>query len=194
MPNWCSTDYQIEGKEENVNKLFNDMKRVLSIDRKSENDGQSFTVNANWLGYIVEELLHKSYEDIPCRGVITDIAEATFPMDNNKTAFSLATETAWCDCRELFNQIATTYKVQIFFYTEECGCQIFETNDKEGHIFPMRYYMDTEKNGIEYYENFDDLADTIKEITGKRPNSLEELEDLKEDEENYITINEIDVI
>lgn len=122
MPNWCSTDYQIEGNKQNVDKLFNDLKRVLSIDRKSENDGQSFTVNANWLGYIVEELLHKNYEDIPCRGVITDIAEATFPMDNNKTAFSLVTETAWCDCRELFNRIATVYKVQIFFYTEECGC------------------------------------------------------------------------
>lgn len=58
----------------------------------------------------------------------------------------------------------------------------------------MRYYMDTEKNGIEYYEDFDDLADAIKKITGKRPNSLEELENLLENEENYITINPIDVI
>lgn len=38
MPNWCSTDYQIVGKQQNVENLFKGLQQVLSTDRSDKRE------------------------------------------------------------------------------------------------------------------------------------------------------------
>ncbi|WP_044270234.1 hypothetical protein, partial [Bacteroides timonensis] len=77
MANWCSTDYQIVGKQQNVEKLFREMQKVLGTDRNDKKDAMSFVPDPSWLGYIVSDILgiDPEKECVPCRGSVSYIDE-----------------------------------------------------------------------------------------------------------------------
>jgi len=94
------------------------------------------------------------------------------------------------------DKIAEKYCLQLFYYSEEPGCGIFETNDTEGLFYSFRYMVDSEKEGIEYYDSWDEVVSVIKSITGITLDNISEAEDKLSafnDDDTFLIINEISV-
>ena len=136
-------------------------------------------------------------EELPVRGEISYIEEDIEDHDNDMASLKLTTETAWVACSELMDKIAGKYDLQLFYYSEEPGCEIFETNDLEGQFYSFRYMVDSEKEGIEYYDTFEQVAEAIAKMTGIRLNNISEADDKLSafnNDDTFLIINEISVV
>lgn len=136
-------------------------------------------------------------EELPVRGEISYIEEEIEDHDNDMASLKLTTETAWVACTELMDKIAEKYDLQLFYYSEEPGCGIFETNDVEGQFYSFRYMVDSEKEGIEYYDTFEQVAEAIADMTGIRLNNISEADDKLSafnNDDTFLIINEISVV
>ena len=195
MPNWCSTDYQIVGNRTEVQNLYNKFKQLIAIDRSDEKDGTIFC----WLGYVVKDILEMdpTTEQILCRGTIEWLQEELDIDEANDTAsFQLMTETAWSDCRKLFFILMEKYDVEVFFITEELGCGIFQGNDEDGRYLTSRYLVDDFEEGIDYYSTFEEVADELEKISGKRAHDFKEAEKMIKDcgLDERVAIHEIEYV
>ena len=197
MPNWNTTDYTLYGNKENIKRLYTDLKKTVDIDRTKESKPFTFLGNSYWLGYIKKSLLPEVEEELPARGEISYIEEEIEDHDNDMASLKLTTETAWVACSELMDKIAEKYDLQLFYYSEEPGCEIFETNDLEGQFYSFRYMVDSEKEGIEYYDTFEQVAEAIAKMTGIRLNNISEADDKLSafnNDDTFLIINEISVV
>ena len=197
MPNWNTTDYTLYGNKENIKRLYTDLKKTVDIDRTKESKPFTFLGNSYWLGYIKKSLLPEVEEELPVRGEISYIEEDIEDHDNDMASLKLTTETAWVACSELMDKIAGKYDLQLFYYSEEPGCEIFETNDLEGQFYSFRYMVDSEKEGIEYYDTFEQVAEAIADMTGIRLNNISEADDKLSafnNDDTFLIINEISVV
>lgn len=197
MPNWNTTDYTLYGNKENIKRLYTDLKKTVDIDRTKESKPFTFLGNSYWLGYIKKSLLPDVEEELPARGEISYIEEEIEDHDNDMASLKLTTETAWVACSELMDKIAEKYDLQLFYYSEEPGCGIFETNDIEGLFYSFRYMVDSEKEGIEYYDTFEQVAEVIAKMTGIRLNNISEADDKLSafnNDDTFLIINEISVV
>lgn len=196
MANLCCTEYVLYGAQEKVLELYNDLKEVLDVDRTEESRPFTFSGSSYRLGYVRQSLLPEVTEELPARGEISYIDEEIDLYENEMATLKLTTATAWCACSELMDKIAEKYDLQLFYYSEEPGCGIFETNDTDGNFFPYRFMVDSDKQGIEYYESFDQVSDVIEKMTGIRLNDISEAEDKLSsfnEDDNFLIINEISV-
>ena len=197
MPNWNTTDYTLYGNKENIKRLYTDLKKTVDIDRTKESKPFTFLGNSYWLGYIKKSLLPDVEEELPARGEISYIEEEIEDHDNDMASLKLTTETAWVACSELMDKIAEKYDLQLFYYSEEPGCGIFETNDVERQFYSFRYMVDSEKEGIEYYDTFEQVAEAIADMTGIRLNNISEADDKLSafnNDDTFLIINEISVV
>lgn len=197
MPNWNTTDYTLFGNKENVKRLYNDLKNTVEIDRTKESKPFTFLGNSYWLGYIKKSLLPEVEDELPARGEISYIEEDIEDHDNDMASLKLTTETAWVACSELMDKIAEKYNLQLFYYSEEPGCGIFETNDTEGQFYSFRYVVDSEREGVEYYDLWDDVVSVIKSMTGITLNNISEADDKLSafnNDDTFLIINEISVV
>lgn len=172
MANCCDTEYTFLGEKENIISLWTDIKNAFASNDR--------------LHHIKETLLPDVKEDFPSRGEIMYVDDEIFVHDDGKADFSLATDTAWTACNELMRAITKKYSVEMFYYSEEPGFEIFETNDKDGRYFSYRYVVDSSVDGIEFYETFDEVADVIEDLTGVK------LKDISEAEEKLAPYNGLD--
>ncbi|OUO64637.1 hypothetical protein [Bacteroides sp. An269] len=196
MPNWNTTYYTLYGNKDNIKRLYTDLKNTVDIDRTKESKPFTFLGNSYWLGYIKKQLLPEVEEELPARGEISYIEEDIKDYGNDMASLKLTTETAWVACSELMDKIAEKYDLQLFYYSEEPGCGIFETNDTEGLFYSFRYMVDSEKEGIEYYDSWDEVVSVIKSITGITLDNISEAEDKLSafnDDDTFLIINEISV-
>lgn len=196
MPNWNTTDYTLYGNKDNIKRLYTDLKNTVDIDRTKESKPFTFLGNSYWLGYVKKQLLPEVEEELPARGEISYIEEDIKDYGNDMASLKLTTETAWVACSELMDKIAEKYDLQLFYYSEEPGCGIFETNDTEGLFYSFRYMVDSEKEGIEYYDSWDEVVSVIKSITGITLDNISEAEDKLSafnDDDTFLIINEISV-
>ncbi|MCG0155292.1 DUF1281 family ferredoxin-like fold protein [Phocaeicola vulgatus] len=199
MPNWNTTDYTLFGYKKNIKRLYTDLKKTVDIDRTKESKPFTFLGNSYWLGYIKKSLFPEVEEELPARGELSYIEEEIEDHDNDMASLKLTTETAWVACSELMDKIAEKYDLQIFYYSEEPGCGIFETNDTEGQFYSFRYMVDSEKGGIEYYDTFDQVAESIADMTGIWLNNISEADDNDKlsafnNDDTFLIINEISVV
>ena len=197
MPNWNTTDYTLYGNKDNIKRLYTDLKNTVDIDRTKESKPFTFLGNSYWLGYIKKSLLPEVEEELPVRGEISYIEDDIEDHDNDMASLKLTTETAWVACSELMDKIAGKYDLQLFYYSEEPGCEIFETNDLEGQFYSFRYMVDSEKEGIEYYDTFEQVAEAIAKMTGIRLNNISEADDKLSafnNDDTFLIINEISVV
>ena len=196
MANWCTTVFYLSGERKNAEKLQADLQRVLSIDR-GEGSPLSFVPDSGWLVYVIEELLEgKTRNDYECRGNIVELDEHLTELDTDHAAVRLVTQTAWIPMTEIFKDLAMGYGLKMYYCAEELGCEILETNDEEGVFFTDRFRVD---DGVdsEYYESFDKVSDVVHEITGKKPENLQELQDILEDyndEEHTLIVQKFDIV
>lgn len=197
MPNWNTTDYTLYGNKDNIKRLYTDLKNTVDIDRTKESKPFTFLGNSYWLGYIKKHLLPEVEEELPARGEISYIEEDIKDYGDDMASLKLTTETAWVACSELMDKIAEKYDLQLFYYSEEPGCEIFETNDLEGQFYSFRYMVDSEKEGIEYYDTFEQVAEAIAKMTGIRLNNISEADDKLSafnNDDTFLIINEISVV
>lgn len=197
MPNWNTTDYTLYGNKDNIKRLYTDLKNTVDIDRTKESKPFTFLGNSYWLGYVKKQLLPEVEEELPARGEISYIEEDIKDYGNDMASLKLTTETAWVACSELMDKIAGKYDLQLFYYSEEPGCEIFETNDLEGQFYSFRYMVDSEKEGIEYYDTFEQVAEAIAKMTGIRLNNISEADDKLSafnNDDTFLIINEISVV
>lgn len=195
MPNWCTTDYVFAGEVDNAKRFYNDIQRVINTEHSFEWDGKTFKGDSYWLGYVKEELLPElKEEEISCRGTIEYLDDIEI-FYNDKVVVRLTTETAWCACSELMNKIADKYDLQLFYYSEEPGSCIYETNDKEGIFFSQRYLIDSDEC-CDYYDDFEEFAQAFEDITGCKINCIEDAEPIlkKYNEDSSLMIIQITVV
>lgn len=205
MPNWCTNHLVLVGDNKEINQL-NDLLTEL------ENKKESFIPNGfgvNWLGCLVNAL-GGNWEKIRCRGEwyghhIEDPSES-LTNDPNKGELHIWIQYAWCACEEVIKFLEQCYpNMQIYYYAEETGCEVYETNDIEGIYFPERYAMTyyIEGDELEYdTQLFDTLEEALNWVSGIAGVKVEKLEDLETlnakleeiDEFNYCNLHEINLV
>ncbi|MCR4849380.1 MAG: hypothetical protein K5920_11110 [Bacteroidales bacterium] len=105
-------------------------------------------------------LLGGDWNKVYCRGQIIDYSL-------NDDQVSIECETAWGEMPEFRHFIEQQYPgSKIYYCVEECGNEVYATNDAEGDYFPDRYCLDS-YDGLEYFETIEEAAEYIGETIGK---------------------------
>ena len=167
MPNWAYSSYRIVGKAEEVQDLYSKLQQLENMQEPLVDNG----FGNLWLGCLVT-IIGGNWNDIYCRGKIIDFSL-------NDGILSIETETAWSEMVEVRHFIEKVYPaVKIYYYEEECGCEIYQTNDSHGHFFSSRYiFDDQEGEGMEYFDKPETLLAFASKAMGIKFQSIEELEE-----------------
>lgn len=193
MANWCSTSYTFVGKKEELNKLFDIMKQLESMEQPFVKNG----FGTNWLGCLVEKLGQK-WDSIWCRGEWSNLS-----YDDGKLLF--CTETAWSAANEVMDFICKKFpSLKYYYYSEECGMGIYETNDDTGQFYPEKYFVDlcnvNEEFRSEYFISLEDALEWIGDMTDEAKFKSEKeveayFEAIQEKQENaFCYIHRIELI
>lgn len=93
-------------------------------------------------------------------------------------------------------------RLTIYYVVEECGCEVFCTNDREGKYFPERYWVDTAQDDIyqsEYFQTEEAMYEWLNEKYGvKNKDEVDawnqDYEATGDDCENFIYIHEFEIL
>lgn len=148
MANWATVQYVIEGSKEDLFKIDD----AIGIDLEKD----------VWEGNVLTSLgmSQEEVNDYSLRGFIQD------SFQEHETVLKIYAEEAWNltefkDClKKLFPNIT------IYWYIEEPGYEIYETNDIEGKYFSDRFILFAETNDPEYFESEDRLFEYLKKESG----------------------------
>lgn len=157
MPNWCYTNYVVEGRESEVAALH---KIIQDLEVREE----SLLPNGFgklWLGNLVHAL-GGDWKKIYCRGQILD-----YSLESG--ILRLNVESAWGEMDETRHFLQTIFpSLKIIYQTEEPGMCIFQTNDTDGTYFPEKWILDwcDEKKNLYLYEYFQDLPAVVGYLKG----------------------------
>lgn len=154
MPNWSTTDYFVIGSTKEIMDLNKKMEKLENRKKSLVKNGFGNT----WLGNLVQ-YLGGDWEKVYCRG-----EWMCRNYDKERNALAFTTETAWQEMNEWRRFIESCYKtIKILYVTEEPGCGIYQTNDKEGIFFKSKYILDYGED-VEYFENMDQAVSFIKNL------------------------------
>lgn len=193
MPNWCSTNYTIEGPKEELESL---KEKILTW--TSEKTCPKPEYGNNWLGNIVlgagldkEKTEYRGY--IEC---LDDVCE-------NEDTYTLTfqTETAWTAMNDMWYKILAKYAPHctLYYSSEEPGCEYFVKNDELGKYYPEDYLVDAYidkpdtplkeklKKMFDYtYVTAQELTEDLREITNDNQSSLDTLiQKIKDESEEW---------
>ena len=120
MANTCTTTYKVTGSRKAVNDLWNVLQK-MEVNSKNV-----------WLYQLAEQYgIDYEKKGISIRG---HIYWADFEADegNDNYLLSFETESAWCACTELFEEINHTLhdELSISYRETECGCDIYYVHDE----------------------------------------------------------------
>lgn len=194
MPNWCTTEYYVVGSKKEVLDLNKKMEKL-------ENRKESLVKNSfgnTWLGNLVESL-GGDWEKVYCRG---QWMCRVYNKENNSLTFT--TETAWREMNEWRKFIESYYTtIKLLYVTEEPGCGIYQTNDKEGVFFKDKYVLDYTED-VEYFETIDQAVEFIEELIGikiedKTVNGIQRaldsyVEKNEDEEDQYFSFHEFEEV
>lgn len=187
MANWASTSYAIEGSKSDLARVSNVINSFMK--------GNTKTVEANaskeWEGNIVkalgasEEQMKNNY----LRGFIQ-----TYEIIDG--VLYIEAEEAWgaTDFRHLLAKLMP--ELTIYYIVEECGCEVYATNDCDGKYFTESYYVDICINGDYFSEYFDtekQVLAYVAQLLKKESVTMKEIDEWNEeqdDNENYIYVHE----
>jgi hypothetical protein len=188
MANMASVSYAIEGPKKTLQKINEAIVVAIHTDD-----------NRYELYKVAEYLKLPIKNDTRLGGEISE--EPTW--DENTGALRFWSEERWGlqDFAELLEKYFPDIKV--YWTVEECGMEIYCTNDKEGKYFPERYWVDTCIDSIynsEYFKTKKDVYEWLDKLTYGRVKSEEDAEefnadyeDAGTDDENFIYIHEFEV-
>lgn len=187
MANWASTSYAIEGSKSDLERVFN----VINDFVKSNVKPVEANASKKWEGNIVkalgasEEQMKNNY----LRGVIQ-----TYEIIDG--VLYIEAEEAWgaTDFRHLLVKLMP--ELTIYYIVEECGCEVYATNDCDGKYFTESYYVDICIDGDYFSEYFDtekQVLAYVAQLLKKESVTMKEIDEWNEeqdDNENYIYVHE----
>ena len=187
MANWASTSYAIEGNKSDLERVFN----VINDFVKSNVKPVEANASKEWEGNIVkalgasEEQMKNNY----LRGFIQ-----TYEIIDG--VLYIEAEEAWgaTDFRHLLAKLMP--KLTIYYIVEECGCEVYATNDCDGKYFTESYYVDICIDGDYFSEYFDtekQVLAYVAQLLKKESVTMKEIDEWNEeqdDNENYIYVHE----
>jgi hypothetical protein len=185
MANMASVSYMIEGPKEVLEKINNAI--IKAMDDKK-----------HWTEWVACELL-----DIPIEKGKTRLGGLIEEEPSlGETTLEFYAEERWGlqDFEELLRNKFPDIKV--YWIVEECGCEVYCTNDKEGKYFPERYWVDTAQDDIyqsEYFKTEEAMWKWLSEKYGVK--SKEEVEAWNQDYEatgdeceNFVIIHKFEIV
>ena len=187
MANWASTSYAIEGSKSDLERMFN----VINDFVKSNVKPVEANASKEWEGNIVkalgasEEQMKNNY----LRGFIQ-----TYEIIDG--VLYIEVEEAWgaTDFRHLLAKLMP--ELTIYYIVEECGCEVYATNDCDGKYFTESYYVDICIDGDYFSEYFDtekQVLAYVAQLLKKESVTMKEIDEWNEeqdDNENYIYVHE----
>ncbi|WP_455065413.1 hypothetical protein [Prevotella sp.] len=187
MANWASTSYAIEGNKSDLERMFN----VINDFVKSNVKPVEANASKEWEGNIVkalgasEEQMKNNY----LRGFIQ-----TYEIIDG--VLYIEAEEAWgaTDFRHLLAKLMP--KLTIYYIVEECGCEIYATNDCDGKYFTESYYVDIciDRDYFnDYFNTEEQVLSYVAQLLKKESVTMKDIDEWNEeqdDNENYIYVHE----
>lgn len=166
MPNWCSTNYLVEGDEAQLNELYNTMNELATAEESLVENGFGKT----WCGNLVAKL-GGDWNEVWCRGYwdCPDLSTIPYKDGSKRKGLCFWVESAWRELSEWRHFLNEKFPgLQFYYVSEELGCEVFETNDIDHHFFAEKYIVDL-GDGSEYYkcDESSELVDRVKEALGR---------------------------
>ena len=183
MPNWCFTNYVIEGDKEEIADLMQKLESLEQRDIPLVENG----FGKNWLGCVIV-LFAGDWNDFDCRGNFMELERL------GDTTLRFDTETAWSEMSDVWKFVCGKYKsLKYCFLAEEPGCCYYATNDTDRKYFPDRFFVEQGDMERQCHESEQSLFRDISERTGVEIKSLKKLQkvidaynDTHEDNEIYV--------
>ena len=187
MANWARTSYAIEGSKSDLERMFN----VINDFVKSNVKPVEANASKEWEGNIVkalgasEEQMKNNY----LRGFIQ-----TYEIIDG--VLYIEAEEAWgaTDFRHLLAKLMP--KLTIYYIVEECGCEVYATNDCDGKYFTESYYVDICIDGDyfnDYFNTEEQVLSYVAQLLKKESVTMKDIDEWNEeqdDNENYIYVHE----
>ncbi len=187
MANWASTSYAIEGSKSDLERVFNVIDGFVKGNVKPVEENTS----KEWEGNIVTALgaTDEQMKNNYLRGFIQ-----TYEIIDG--VLHLEAEEAWgtTDFRHLLAKLMP--ELTIYYIVEECGCEVYATNDCDGKYFTESYYVDICIDGDYFSEYFDtekQVLAYVAQLLKKEAVTMAEIDEwneIQDDSENYIYVHE----
>ncbi len=187
MANWASTSYAIEGNKSDLESVFN----VINDFVKSNVKPVEANASKEWEGNIVKALgaTDEQMKNNYLRGFIQ-----TYEIIDG--VLHLEAEEAWgaTDFRHLLAKLMP--ELTIYYIVEECGCEVYATNDSDGKYFTDSYYVDAcidEDYFSDYFNTEKQVLVYVAQLLNREVISMEEIDEWnkeQDDSENYIYVHE----
>jgi hypothetical protein len=188
MANWAYVNYVVRDTKENLKKIYDAIATVLS-------EG-----NDDWEGNVLM-LLGMSKEDVDkysLRGSINYLDGVDFEAEEVES-ISFSAEEAW-STTEFCEALSDLFSgIEVFWYCEEPGNEVYETNDSDGEYFSARYVVEEMCNDwpedYHYPESEEELFKLLFELSDEEITDWKSLEEYNEKhEDKYFNIHEIIVV
>ena len=187
MANMASVSYVIEGSKESLSAICQAICKAFN-NKDKHWDEYAICIN---LGFSDKEL-----EQFKLGGELLNSPS----LGNSFIRFD--TEERWGiqDFKTLLKHKFPDIKV--YWIVEECGFEIYCTNDKEGKYFPERFWVDTcidDSYNSEYFETKEQVYKWLNKLTLGRIKCEEDVTNFNADyendgaDENFIYVHEFDI-
>ena len=187
MANWASTSYAIEGNKSDLERVSN----VINDFVKSNVKPVEANASKEWEGNIVKALgaSKEQMKNNYLRGFIQ-----TYEIIDG--VLYIEAEEAWgaTDFRHLLAKLMP--KLTIYYIVEECGCEVYATNDCDGKYFTESYYVDICIDGDyfnDYFNTEEQVLSYVAQLLKKESVTMKDIDEWNEeqdDNENYIYVHE----
>lgn len=185
MANWASVRYRIEGKQEDLQKIYDQYQTLLSKKQSEKGDDKLI-----WESEITDGLGIDS-KNSSLRGYIL---KCKFTDES----LSVEAEEAWVltDFRHL---LESHYKdMNIYYMLEEPCCDVYVTNDAEGKYFPTRIVVDIRIKEVEEHKEFTNKKEALDYVAHTLKRDALTVEDIDKwnevHEDDYIGFHEYEVM
>lgn len=212
MPNWCYTEYEFYGTENEIDKLEDFLDRSFAAwEKSSRKQPGMFDC---WLGALVmqvcsdrgitdHEEIDKAIERLSVRGEVSYIER---PSD---CVLEIGTETAWSPMHGVWDYVLEHLGIEdvsMSYYAEEPGVGIFEVSGKDGTCFEgfdyaVMSYIDSDeykawdiedKGHIFSAKKLEDSLRGIFDTSASLESMLSMVEDFEFDDGSYFDVFKIE--
>lgn len=184
MPNWAALEYRLVSDNDEVEQLYERMKRLQEMDSPLKPNGFGTT----WFGNLVEDL-GVEYGKVSCRGSWDN-------LDFDGDVLSFIAECAWYRCTEVEDLIKEKYpSIEIYFRCEEPGMAIYEKNNNV--FFPEDYIVDIEDDDT-HYQTEEDALQTLSDFFGVDFKDMDEamilVQENNEKDDGRVWVNRFEMV
>lgn len=186
MANWASTTYMIDGDLDtlkSINSVINDYISGRAKPTSGASNG--------WHGDVLKAL---GIDTKKCNHIRGFFQEAYIIDD----ALRIESEEAWSRT-EFAELLSEKYdELSIYWITEECGNEIYETNDADGVHFTERFFVEVSINGdyqCDYFDSEMEAYEWVERISGcKNDDEIKRFNEEHNEDGDYINVHEYEIV